>query len=122
MITIGQIKQQILERISTETDATAAYAWSQCYRELSLALSYFPAEGQTFPAKTGERAIAPFAGFRPRSPAEAEKTFPEWFARLDHSEQLVWIYALDEARHPNRRNQGYGSVPIESETSSEITP
>ncbi len=82
-------------------------------------IHHIPAEGQKLQQKTDEQTEVPFAGFRPRSPAEAEKTFPEWFARLGIEDRLAWIFELDDKRHPNRkkpRNQGYGSVSPESET------
>ena len=65
-------------------------------------------------------AVPPFPGFRPRSPFEAEKTFPEWFARLDLASRLAWIYDLEDNCRPSRkkaRNQGYGSSQPAVETS-----
>ena len=37
MTTIKQIKEQILEKIGNAPDANQAYAWAQCYREMTNA-------------------------------------------------------------------------------------
>ena len=44
-MTIEQTKQQILENIGKTSDAADAYAWAQCYRELTNAEYYNRYEG-----------------------------------------------------------------------------
>ena len=69
------------------------------------------AKGQQVPQKTDAHTAFPPDESRPLSVAEAEKTFPKWFAQLSLEERQVTLYELDGVLRPKRRNQGYGSVP-----------